>query len=88
MLQRLCSPEQIAGRLRLEDVVMVSCWWIYRWIAKDRAAGGLLYLPLRRRGRKPKARPPAGEAGEACLPGPVDISERPPEAEGQGRAGD
>ena len=36
------SPEQIAGRLHLDDVVSVSPSWIYRHVWNDRAACGTL----------------------------------------------
>ena len=36
------SPEQIAGRLRLDGIVSVSPNWIYRHVRSDRAGGGTL----------------------------------------------
>ena len=41
------SPEQIVGRMRLEGRKVMSHETIYRWILKDRAAGGALWLYLR-----------------------------------------
>ena len=81
------SPEQIAGRLRLEDVVSVSAKWIYNYIRADRAAGGTLFRNLRRRGKKPNRRGKNG-AGRGVIPGRVDISERPGEVEEKSRVGD
>ena len=41
------SPEQIVGRMRLEGTRVMSHETIYRWIWKDKAAGGWLWLYLR-----------------------------------------
>ncbi len=50
------SPEQIAGRLRLEGGPSVGKTWIYRQVWEDRASGGTLHRHLRRRGRKARRR--------------------------------
>lgn len=81
------SPDQIAGRLRREGVVSVSAKWIYNYIWEDRAAGGVLYRSLRRRGRKPNRRGRDG-SGRGVIPGRVDISKRPLEVEDKTRVGD
>ena len=80
------SPEQIAGRLRLEGVVSVSAKWIYNYIWADRAAGGTLFRNLRRRGKKPCRRGRDG-SGRGVIPGRADISERPGEVEEKSRVG-
>ncbi len=41
------SPEQVAGRLRLEGRLRISHETIYRYIWADKAAGGCLYTHLR-----------------------------------------
>ena len=87
LVEKRWSPEQIAGRLRLDAVVSVSVKWIYKHIWDDRKAGGNLYRYLRRRGKKPNRRGRDG-AGRGVIPGRVDISERPREAEGKTRVGD
>lgn len=50
------SPEQIAERLAAEHPRApqrhVGVATLYRWLARDRATGGQLYLHLRRRGRR------------------------------------
>ena len=81
------SPDQIAGRLRLERVVSVSAKWIYNYIWADRADGGTLFRNLRRRGKKPNRRGRDG-SGRGVIPGRVDISERPGEVEEKSRVGD
>lgn len=81
------SPEQIAGRLRLEGVVSVSTTWIYRHVRADRSAGGDLHRHLRHRGKKYNRRSPGG-AGRGVIPNRVDISERPAIVEEKSRVGD
>ena len=81
------SPEQIAGRLRLNGIVSVSPSWIYRHVWSDRAAGGCLYRNLRRRGKKANRRGRDG-AGRGVIPGRVDIEERPAVVEEKSRIGD
>ena len=81
------SPEQIAGRLRLDGVVSVSAEWIYQYIRADRKRGGVLWRSLRRRGKKPNVT--AGrDRGRGCLPNRVDISERPECVAAKSRVGD
>ena len=81
------SPEQIAGRLRLEGGLPVGKTWIYHQVWKDRAACGTLYRNLRRRGKKANRRGRSG-AGRGVIPGRVDIAERPAVVESKGRVGD
>ena len=81
------SPEQIAGRLRLEGGLPVGKTWIYHQVWKDRAACGTLYRNLRRRGKKANRRGRSG-AGRGVIPGRVDIAERPAVVESKRRVGD
>ena len=55
LLRMAWSPEQIAGRLRLEGVVAVSPEWIYQLIRRDRKGGGGGVMAIS---------PSAGEASE------------------------
>ena len=87
LIGRGWSPEQTAGRLRVEDVVSVSPKWIYEYIWADRKARGTLYRHLRRRGKKPNRRGRGG-SGRGLIPGRVDISQRPKEVEDKARVGD
>ncbi len=85
------SPEQVSGRLRLEDPGMVGRQRIYDLVRADRRDGGTLFGHLRRRGKKPnwKGGRHAGRgqpnwkggrhAGRGHIPGRRDISERPKE---------
>jgi IS30 family transposase len=82
------SPEQISGRLKLErGHESVSHETIYKHIWKDKKKGGTLHLQLRHNGKKYNKRG-SGKAGRGCIPGRVDISERPLIVEEKSRIGD
>jgi IS30 family transposase len=51
-LKKGWSPDQIAGRFKLEGSFNVSYQTIYRYLYEDRAQGGTLYRHLRRKGRR------------------------------------
>jgi IS30 family transposase len=80
------SPDQISGRLKLDDIY-VSHESIYRYIWADKKAGGKLYMCLRHRGKKYNRRS-SGKAGRGCIPNRVDIKKRSPIVERKSRIGD
>lgn len=80
------SPEQISGRLKLEERC-ISHESIYRYIRKDKKKGGILYKNLRRKGKKYNKRV-SGKAGRGCIPNRVDIENRPAVVEEKSRIGD
>ncbi|MCY4201641.1 MAG: IS30 family transposase [Aestuariivita sp.] len=81
------SPEQIAGRLRVDGVVSVSPERIYQHVRLDRKQGGDLWRSLRRRGKKPNVT--AGrDSGRGCIPNRVDIAARPACVAAKSRVGD
>ena len=81
------SPEQIAGRLRVDGVVSVSPERIYQHVRLDRKQGGDLWRSLRRRGKKPNVT--AGrDSGRGCIPNRVDIAARPACVATKSRVGD
>ena len=86
-LVRGWSPEQVAGRLRLEGHPVAGRQWIYRHVHADRRAGGQLWRHLRRRGKRPN-RKGGAHAGRGHIPGRVDIPGRPALVEGRARTGD
>ena len=90
-LQRRWSPEQIAGRIRLDhpdDLRMrIAPETVYRWIYRDAAVGGDLYRQLRRARRKRHHQRRTG-SGRGCIPGRVGIEQRPEIVVGRRRFGD
>jgi transposase, IS30 family len=85
------SPEQIAGRLRLDHPddpeMRVSPETIYGWVHADALAGGKLYLALRRQHRKRRKQPRFAKP-RSRIPGRISITERPAAVEDRSRFGD
>jgi IS30 family transposase len=82
------SPEQISGWLkRGNSNEGVSYESIYRHVWRDKLNGGNLYQELRHNGKKYNKRG-SGKAGRGCIPGRIDISERPVIVEEKSRVGD
>lgn len=80
------SPVQISGRLKRQGI-NVSHETIYKYIWKDKRQGGFLYKELRHHGKKYNKRS-KGTAGRGCIPGRVDIDQRPSIVEEKTRLGD
>jgi IS30 family transposase len=82
------SPEQISGWLGTRELdEVVSHETIYKHVWKDKQQGGCLYKELRHNGKKYHKRG-SGKAGRGCIPGRIDISERPMIVEEKSRLGD
>ena len=81
------SPEQIAGRAKLENRKCVSHETIYQYVWKDKKTKGTLYLHLRRKGRKYRKRGAAKDS-RGIIKDRVDISLRPAIVEEKSRIGD
>jgi IS30 family transposase len=75
LLREGLSPEQISGRLHLEDRLAISYESIYRFIRSDKKRGGILFRLLRQPAKWRKRHPGAEKRGR--LPGKRHISERP-----------
>jgi IS30 family transposase len=86
-IQEKWSPEQISGRLKLEENISISYESIYVYIWKDKHNGGDLYTHLRHSGKKYNKRS-SGKAGRGCIPNRIDIKERPSVVEEKSRLGD
>jgi transposase, IS30 family len=56
LIRRDWSPEQISGRLKLEEKLLISHETIYTFIKADRKSGGDLFLHLRHGKRRRKKR--------------------------------
>ena len=81
------SPEQISGRMLYEKGMSLSHEWIYQHVWADKRKGGELYKNLRHSGKKYNKRSGA-YGGRGCIPGRVDIDERPDIVEQKDRLGD
>ena len=81
------SPEQISGRMVYEKGISLSHEWIYQHVWADKRSGGDLYKNLRHGGKKYNKRSGA-YGGRGCIPGRVDIDERPEVVEQKDRLGD
>lgn len=86
-LREQWSPEQIAGSMKAHGYPLVSHEWIYRYVARDQANGGMLYLELRHRRRKYRRRYGSGRRG-CRIPNRVGIEVRPEVVDRRARFGD
>jgi IS30 family transposase len=87
LLQQDFSPVPISGRLRKTGEASISHENFDRLIWKDKKQGGNLYIHLRHRVQKYHKRG-AKNAGRGCIPGRVDMDERPQVVEKKVRLGD
>ena len=82
------SPEQISGWLkRRNSNEAVSHESIYRHVWRDKRQNGDLYRELRHHGKKYNKRG-SGKAVRGCIPGRIDIAERPAVVDEKSRLGD
>ncbi len=87
LLEIQWSPDQIAKRGRLIGKPFASKNALYRWIAKDRKAGGDLHTLLRNRGRR-YGHGYGRKTYSPCIPGRIGIENRPAIVEQRTRLGD
>jgi transposase, IS30 family len=81
------SPQQIAGRAKLEGLPTISHETIYQHILKDKRSGGNLYTHLRCK-KKRKKRYGSARSTRGIIPNRVDIDKRPAIVESRRRIGD
>lgn len=81
------SPEQISGWMKRNLYYSLSHESIYRHIWRDKNDGGNLYKYLRH-GRKKYNKRSGKNAGRGCIPGRIDIDERPKIVDEKQRIGD
>ena len=86
LLRQQWSPEQIAGRLKLEQQPTVSHQWIYQYIYADKQRGGQLYRHLR--SQKKQRKRYGGHARRAQIPNRISIDQRPAIVGEKSRIGD
>ena len=81
------SPEQIRGRLQLEEAIVISPATIYRFVLKDQHQGGQLSRGLRHQA-KPRRKRYGAKDYRGTIPGRVDIADRPAVVDTRSRVGD
>jgi transposase, IS30 family len=90
-LQQEWSPEQIVGRMALENTgkksVQVSHETIYKYIYRKQKQGDKIYLQLRRR-RKKRLKRLKKDDGRGKIPNKIMIDQRPTIIENKDRIGD
>ena len=84
-LKKDWSPEQIAGRLKLEGILEISHETIYKYIRQNKDSGGRLYKFLR---RQQKYRKPYGGMKRHKMIKALSIDERPAIVNEKSRIGD
>jgi IS30 family transposase len=87
LLNKDYSPEQIAGRTKIEGKSCVSTERIYQYVWQDKKEGGKLYMHLRRKGRKYRKRGNAKDT-RGIIKDRVDIEQRPSIVNEKKRLGD
>jgi len=80
------SPEQVAGRIAMEQGVSISHEWIYQYIYADKRSGGNLYRYLRCQKVRRKRYGVYDRRG--CIPNQVSIDDRPAIVDSKRRYGD
>jgi IS30 family transposase len=86
LLQQQFSPEQIAGRLKLEQQPTVSHECIYRYIYADKRRGGILHRHLR--SQKAQRKRYSGYIRRGQIPNRTSIDKRPQIVAAKSRFGD
>jgi len=86
LLGQQWSPQQIAGRLKLEKQPTVSHEWIYLYIYADKRRGGTLHRQLR--SQKKQRKRYSGYVCRGQIPNRTSIEKRPKIVDRKGRFGD
>ena len=80
------SPEQVVGRVEMEQGVSISHEWIYQYVYADQRSGGELYRFLRC--QKVRRKRYGSYSRRGCIPNQVSIDERPAIVDARQRLGD
>ena len=86
LIRNRWSPEQVAGRVEMEQGVAISHEWIYQYIYADKRSGGDLYTYLRCQKVRRKRYGAYDRRGR--IPNQVSIDERPAIVDSKRRFGD
>jgi len=79
-IRKFWSPEQVSGRLKHEGLLSISHETIYRYIWRDKADGGGIYVNLRGAGKQRRKRYGAYDS-RGQIASKRHISQRPPHVE-------
>jgi IS30 family transposase len=80
------SPEQVVGRVEMEQGVSISHEWIYQYVYADKRSGGELYRFLRC--QKVRRKRYGAYSRRGCIPNQISIDERPAIVDSRRRFGD
>ena len=86
LIRQEWSPEQIVGRVKMEQGVLISHEWIYQYVYADKQSGGDLYRSLRCQKVRRKRYGVYSRRGK--IPNQVSIDERPAIVDSKRRFGD
>lgn len=86
LLGRKWSPEQISGRLRKRRGMRIGTSTIYRWLAQDKARGGMSWLQTRQLSRRYRKGYRVRDL-RGRMSGKRPLSERPSQAEDRSEVG-
>ena len=86
LIRQEWSPEQIVGRVKMEQGVLISHEWIYQYVYADKQSGGDLYRSLRCQKVRRKRYGTYNRRGK--IPNQVSIDERPAIVDAKRRFGD
>lgn len=86
-LKQDLTPEQVSGKLRLDDIVNISHEAIYQYIYKNKKSGGRLYLHLVHKMKKYQRRSGVYNS-RGIINNRIPISQRPKIVEHKTRIGD
>lgn len=86
LLEMDWSPQQIAGRIKLERGISISHEYIYQYVYADKRSGGDLYRHLRCQKKRRKRYGSYDRRGK--IPNRVSIEERPEIVKERSRVGD
>ena len=86
LIRKEWSPEQVAGRIAMEQGISISHEWIYQYIYADKRSGGKLYRYLRC--QKVRRKRYGAYDRRGCIPNQVSIDDRPAIVDSKRRFGD
>ena len=86
LIRQEWSPEQVTGRLEMEQGIRISHEWIYQYVYADKRSGGDLFRFLRC--QKVRRKRYGSYSRRGVIPNQVSIDERPAIVDAKRRFGD